>query len=123
MTNRIVGGLEAIRSSWPAQILFIFDYSPTILLPNNEEFKPTFTYYCGGTIIDERTILTASHCMAHKLAYYVNYKGKNYYFKPNTTAKYPTFESMYSVHGGIHKSFEQGQIPLPRNQIKKIIMV
>jgi secreted trypsin-like serine protease len=123
INSRIVGGVEAIPSSWPAQILLTFDYSPTILLPNKDEFKPTFTFYCGGTIIDERTILTASHCMAHKLTYYVSYEGNRYDFKPKITAKYPTFESMYSVHGGIHKSYEPGQIPLPRNQIKKIIMV
>jgi hypothetical protein len=61
--------------------------------------------------------------MSHKLTYQVYYEGKIHYFKPKITSKYPTFESMYSVHGGIHKNYEQGSIPLPRNQIKKIIMV
>ena len=44
--NRIVGGFEAVPSSWPWQVSFR-DY---------EE------HFCGGTLISNRWIISAAHC-------------------------------------------------------------
>jgi len=43
--DRIIGGMTAIRNSWPWIVNINF-----------------FGYSCGGTIIDDKTILTAAHC-------------------------------------------------------------
>mgnify|MGYP003729833353 CR=1 FL=1 len=43
--NRIVGGLEAIKHSWPWVVRIYFGYTG-----------------CGGTIIDDNTVVTAAHC-------------------------------------------------------------
>ena len=47
--NRIVGGIEANRNSWPWIVRL------------NVQIDNSF-YLCGGTIIDDQTILTAAHC-------------------------------------------------------------
>ena len=46
-TDRIVGGVEAKPNSWPWIARLIIDQQ----------------FGCGGTIIDEKTILTAAHCV------------------------------------------------------------
>lgn len=46
MSTRIVGGVEARSHSWPWQCL--------LKLPNT---------YCGGSVIGDRYILTAAHCL------------------------------------------------------------
>ena len=48
-TDRIVGGVEAKKNSWPWIARLSIDGR----------------YGCGGTIIDEKTILTAGHCVAN----------------------------------------------------------
>ena len=44
--DRIVGGVEAIQGSWPWIVRLVINNS----------------WLCGGTILDDRTILTAGHC-------------------------------------------------------------
>jgi len=49
--KRIIGGEDAVRHSWP------FLASIRILLNGESE------HHCGGTIISDRHILTAAHCI------------------------------------------------------------
>lgn len=46
LKGRVVGGEEAIPNSWPWQVgLYYYD-----------------TFFCGGTLVSERTVITAAHC-------------------------------------------------------------
>ena len=44
--DRIVGGVEAVKGSWPWIVRLVINNS----------------WLCGGTILDDKTILTAGHC-------------------------------------------------------------
>jgi len=49
--NRIVGGSEARQGAWPWAVIL-----------GRSRFGGGFQVMCGGTLIDEDTILTAAHC-------------------------------------------------------------
>lgn len=48
--NRIFGGSEAIRESFPYQIGFLLQ-------------RPKGLYWCGGSLISHEYVLTAAHCV------------------------------------------------------------
>ena len=49
--TRIVGGMEAEARAWPWQVALIY--------PQESDFEQ----FCGGSVIDQRWVLTASHCV------------------------------------------------------------
>merc|ERR1712179_901025 len=49
--NRIVGGSEARQGAWPWAVIL-----------GRSRFGGSFQVMCGGTLVDEDTIVTAAHC-------------------------------------------------------------
>jgi len=46
--SRIVGGTQAQKDSWPWQVMLA---------------SPGGSQFCGGSLIEEQWVLTASHCV------------------------------------------------------------
>jgi secreted trypsin-like serine protease len=62
--QKIVGGVNATENSWPAQVFLSACFDGRCGL-------------CGGTLIDPKTVLTASHCVANLSYTYTVYLGLN----------------------------------------------
>jgi secreted trypsin-like serine protease len=56
---KIVGGIAARESSWPASVMLLVCKRGT-----------SSCWQCGGTLIDRRTVLTAAHCLEDDLEKY-----------------------------------------------------
>merc|ERR1711953_1437865 len=50
--NRIVGGTESRQGDWPW----------AVVLGTKNTFSNRFSVQCGGTLLDQTTVLTAAHC-------------------------------------------------------------
>ena len=64
--NRIAGGIEAKKNSWPWIVNLRF-----------EDGKSAYGSFCGGTIIEKNWVLTAAHCCKDKLKVFMNFGQHN----------------------------------------------
>ena len=60
------------------------------------------TFLCGGTLINQKTALTAAHCINTQFEY--DYKGNTYVIEIKPNEYYTTWESMFTVYIGMHNS-------------------
>ena len=54
--NRIINGKNATQGQFPYQVSWGFDYFESF------EYIKLRVNFCGGSIIDKTTIITAAHC-------------------------------------------------------------
>lgn len=90
--NKIIGGQNAKQHSWPSIAFIVFkyyiDFSGSVLV---------VTSTCGGTLVSQDTVVTAAHCFTKAVQL------QNGSFISVVPNKYnPTYESMYTVHLGLH---------------------
>ncbi len=93
---KIVGGIEAVSNSWPAQIVVTQSYQAT----HNGRLVSCRSL-CGGTLINRYTVLSAAHCIQDSTieCYYAT-TGQPVTV-PVKYQYYPTLESMFDIYLGI----------------------
>ncbi|CAF1070795.1 unnamed protein product, partial [Brachionus calyciflorus] len=98
--TKIVGGISALANSWPSMALILFKYTAVFEIGGVKFHSNPIMTYCGGTLIDRNTILTAAHCFNEKV--HVNVNGLKIYQQVTPNSVHPTIESAYTVYLGIH---------------------
>lgn len=71
-------------------------------LKDGTPFTLSSTFLCGGTLINQKTALTAAHCINTQFEY--DYKGITYVIEIKPNEFYSTWESMFTVYIGMHNS-------------------
>ena len=106
---KIIHGVDAVPHSWPAQVLIGFNYYVGNYSFTNESGSTTSYFvnkssaaFCGGTLINRWTVMTASHCIMTSMDAEIEGVSKKVPVEPNEF--YPTYESMYTVIVGLHDS-------------------
>lgn len=91
---KIVGGIEASPGSWPAQV-YIYATFKGSFISRGKIYTVYYNSSCGGTLIDEFTVLTAAHCAVSSFEYNLN--GVEVIATVN-----PLDEDQYAVFAGVH---------------------
>ncbi|CAF0826359.1 unnamed protein product [Brachionus calyciflorus] len=90
---KIVGGEQAEGNSWPSLALIWFDYKFDI----DDQTYSYSTNVCGGTLINQDTILTAAHCFMTSVRV-TETDG----LMVELNRYHSTFESMYTIYLGAY---------------------
>jgi hypothetical protein len=100
ITCRIVGGVVAKEKAWPWQVIYYLKTERGYI-------------YCGGSIIDQKWILTAAHC-THSLnpSDYSVYEGTNTIAGPTRTPGHKLKVQRVIPHEGYNKKTHENDIAL-----------
>ena len=118
---KLLGGIDAVTSSWPYHALIVQNYKTNYTFPDNNSLVITKSFHCGGTLINRFTVLTSLTCSRTSFNY--NYSGVTYTININVN------ESMFTVYLGLNDTqFLSGSglsVPYPgaKFDISEIIAV
>lgn len=109
---RIVGGKDAVKSSWPSIVFIYFKYTFDVV-KNNIATTETTSASCGGTLLDKTTVITAAHCIMKEVWSSTDNSLKK--IQPN--AYHKTFESTYNLYFGLHNANDAMNNNLPSDSV------
>ncbi|CAF0908988.1 unnamed protein product [Brachionus calyciflorus] len=92
---KIAGGIAVSNNSWPAAAFIVFDYYNYLRL-NNSWFYLARRFFCGATLINRRTIITAGHCIIDRLDFV--FRNVPYSIRVEPNDYMTTVAEMYSVY-------------------------
>lgn len=99
--QRVVGGKDSLVSSWPFAVYIIQTYQGKYEIKGSTRLI-NYSWVCGGTILNQRTILTAAHCIQDKFFQYEDDQGDFLTLEIKWNQWYSNVESTLQVYAGIH---------------------
>jgi secreted trypsin-like serine protease len=117
---KIVGGNASAANAWPSHVFFDFSYKGYVYLNDLNQYtfvNVSYSYLCGGSLIDRNTILTASHCIVSSIPIKFNSSRYTLSVKPNDP------KAIYSVYLGVHNLSLIAANYSNRIQVKQVVMV
>lgn len=111
--------------TYPATTYITFRFTITIRV-NDRIYLPQYRRSCFGTIVNRRTVMTAASCLPSTFPYSPSGFNNDTIILPvEFTEFYPTWQSIYNVHLGIHNFlwFDADVTPTLPEPIDTIILV
>ena len=78
----------------------------TFLTIGGLTYNSKFSSFCGGTLIDRKTVLTAGHCIIKSYPFEIN--GTIYDVNITSNEFHHSYESIFTVYVGAHSLVSDG---------------
>ncbi|CAF0998247.1 unnamed protein product, partial [Brachionus calyciflorus] len=95
---KIVGGIEAIRHSWPSMAFVKFNYKFNTSTSTRKNSVEESNSACGGTLLDQTTVITAAHCIPQEVYSYQ----LSQFIKVEPNSFHKTVATAYKIYLGAH---------------------
>ena len=118
-----MGGVDAVSYSWPSTSYIFWSYTASYILPSSNVSVGPFDFngFCGGTLIDRKTVLTTASCIRRSVE--INYNGTDYTGNVYLNSFYPTTASQYKIFLGLHNLNNAYVSPTVSFDVSQIILV
>ena len=118
----IAGGISANSYSWPSMAFVYIKYKADVYFNSKNITKQIiFSYSCGGTLIDRKTILTAGHCIITQVNYMDGDIEYTLMVSPNNY--HSKVETIYAVYLGMQNKSTASYPPTTKKLVSKVIRV
>lgn len=121
--HRVVGGKDSLVSSWPFAVYIVQSYRGKYEIKGTDRII-NYSWICGGTILNQRTILTAAHCIQDNFFQYEDEQGDFYTLEIKWNQWYSNVESTLRVYAGIHDTRKiNNSIKLQVKRVNKVNII